>query len=353
MKVHMLAWEESYFGNFGQTNINNGSSGIKESSVTKWIYNSGYSFRLKLTFVNNSGKAIFDKNRTYNFKANNLYSQILMPLQSGSYAIIPCEQELVEARIVYADGNSDTVECTYGFNQLNNTFYLESVNLKPSRDVIRFEITLKQNLFTSNVGTSSDPAYGFSKPIDWEYGAFEGKPLIIDVSASSEESGILSGMLGWIQNLFNKVSSGFDNLITGISNVFQAIADLPSKIWQFIENGLKSLFVPDAEYITGYKDRWEQLLSEKLGAVYQVVNITFESWDRITASDQTNTINIPQVSIPLGNSSFSFGGQDVPIVPEGFDWLATTIKTLLGGLCTILFINGLRKRYDEIMGVEQ
>lgn len=162
--------------------------------------------------------------------------------------------------------------------------------------------------------------------------------VIID--QQSEEASLLGGI--------------WDSLSEGFNNMVQSITELPQNIWSLIENGLKALFVPDEQYMVVYKDKWEISLSHKLGAVYQVVDVTLESWDRISVSDEANIVKMPEVSIPLpeGNS-FSFGGYDVLIVPTGFEGLASTCKMIAGIVCTILFVNGLRKRYDEVMGVEQ
>ena len=165
----------------------------------------------------------------------------------------------------------------------------------------------------------------------------------IAVSIEDINTGLLSGILGKLQEVK-------DN----ISNVITSITELPQKIWAFIENGLKSLFVPDEQYIVEYKDKWDTLLENKLGAVYEVANVTFESWDRVRASDEQDTIQMPEVSIPLpDDNEFTFGGYDVKIVPDGFGFLVTSVKIITAVVCTIAFVNGLRKRYDEVMGVEQ
>lgn len=149
----------------------------------------------------------------------------------------------------------------------------------------------------------------------------------------------------------NKLESGFASLGEKLSNVFSAITDLPSKIWEFIENGLKSLFIPDEEFMTDYKDRWESSLAEKLGAVWQASNVIFGAWDSVMEADEQDMITMPEVTIPLpSNESFSFGGFDVPIVPDGFDALVMAVKSIVGIGCTLMFINGLRKRYESIMG---
>lgn len=164
--------------------------------------------------------------------------------------------------------------------------------------------------------------------------------FILEIDQQTEEAGLLSGLIEWVKGIFNK-----------IGDIFESIKELPSKIWEFISEGLKSLFVPSDEFITEFKDNMNGMLSIKLGAVYQVVDITLNSWDRINESDETNMIDFPEVTIPLPDGEeFTFGGQTVSIVPEGFEFLVTSLKTIIGIICTVLFVNGLKRRYDEIMG---
>ena len=161
----------------------------------------------------------------------------------------------------------------------------------------------------------------------------------IIINETTEEIEKLDGIIGWLIGIKD-----------GITNVFDSIAQLPAKIWEFISNGLKSLFVPSEEFITDYKDRMDTMLAEKLGAVYECSNVLFESWDRITDSDDTNTIEFPSTTIDVGETDFTFGGYQVEIVPQGFDFLANAVKLIVAILCTIAFVNGMRKRYDEVMG---
>lgn len=173
-----------------------------------------------------------------------------------------------------------------------------------------------------------------------------------------EANSKLEEMLGTLFNGFNDLGetnrNGFASLGEKIKEVFNAITNLPSKIWEFIETGLKNLFVPDEEFMVSYKDKWSNLLADKLGAVYQVTEIIFGAWDDVRNADQTNTINLPVVTIPLPqNNSFSFGGYDVKIVPDGFESAVELVKVAIGIVCTFMFINGVRRRYDEIMGVNE
>lgn len=231
--------------------------------------------------------------------------------------------------LFYNDGSMEYVD-----NVTQDNWQTISATFTPQKNVVKLEIIMQHTFVPSN---------GSTFQVVHALGEYQGDTLEFTIDQESEQTGLLKTIIEWLRSIKD-----------GITNVFDSIAELPSKIWQFIENGLKSLFVPDEQFIVDYKDEFDTMLSEKLGAVYQVVNITFGSLERIQEADEANHIELPETTIDLpDNNKFSFGGYDVPIVPEGFGFIADIIKTVVGAVCTVLFINGLRRRYDEIMGVNQ
>jgi hypothetical protein len=170
----------------------------------------------------------------------------------------------------------------------------------------------------------------FGEMEEYQYTAFK-----MSVDIETKEESLLGGILGWIQNLFD------------------AIVNLPANIWAFFEDGLVGLFVPSEDALVEYMDKWDELFSSRFGAVYDVVHVMTDSWGGIMNADETNTVAFPSATINFSGTPFTFGGYDVKIVPEGFEWLATSVKLIVGIACTVLFVNGMRKRYDELMGVEQ
>lgn len=297
------------------------------------------------------------------------------------------------ALVTYADGTSEYIDdVTYSVFNAKVTLTFEFI---PNKDVTRVKFFVMQEIdFTS-------PHYltlylGEIDGIDSGYN--------LSLSQQSEESGILSGLFdwvkkisdkvgdgyenvkdgfsnigGWLSDLFNSIVDGFsnignwlsdlfdsmiegfsnignwlknlfDSIIEGFSNIGKWFAELPSKLWEVISNGLKNLFVPDNEYMVDYSTNWDNMLSDRLGAVYQVVNVIDDFWQNVQTADQVNTINMPLVSIPLPEGNiFSFGGYDVKIVPDGFGFVVDSLKLIIGIVCTTMFINGLKKRYDEVM----
>ncbi len=265
-----------------------------------------------------------DRNATVKF--NNVYHSTLLK-NRNRYIRIPTE---IIALVYYTDNTKEYIEVTeFSQTQYDPTIDL-TLTFTPKHDVKRIDFQLYVD---------------FDFPDDSELIVYLGEAdgdsgFILELEQQTEEAGLLDGILGWIKNIFTK-----------IGDIASSITELPSKIWDLISNGLQSLFVPSDDYITNFKDDMNILLSERLGAVYDVVDKTLNGWDRIQANDESNTIEFPLVSIDLPeNTTFEFGGQEVKVVPDGFEFFVNTLKLVVGIVCTILFINGLKKRYDEIMG---
>ena len=232
------------------------------------------------------------------------------------------------ALIFYSNGKMQYID-NIAYN------YAETIiSFTPQTSVDHIEI-----IFTSKRTNSSGLTASVSGGLG-EYTSAGDSGFNVIIKQTPEDTGLLKGIIEWLKGIKD-----------GITNLFNSIAELPAKIWDFISNGLKSLFVPTEDFIVQFKNDMDTMLENKLGAVYQVVNILTDSWDRISANDTSNTINIPSTSIDLpNNNKFTFGGYNVQIVPNGFEWLANAIKTVIGIICTIVFVNGLRKKYDDVMG---
>lgn len=181
--------------------------------------------------------------------------------------------------------------------------------------------------------------------------------VIISRNVGNLHNYIWQNFEGALDSIFTKIGSLFDSVVGGFNDVWSwfetlwlSILELPEIIWGVFEDGLKSLFVPDEAYFDDTLERYEKLMASRLGAVWQVGTLLHDTWDGVLDSVETKTVDFPKVSInlPDGNN-FSFGGYSVKIVPDGFDFLVESVKIIVGIISTLLFINGLRKIYDDIM----
>lgn len=240
----------------------------------------------------------------------------------------------VYVHVEYADGTSERIEVEiYADTDLGLDIEFD---ITPTKNVARLDLYID-----SNVWEHMPNGYDYQPVTITSYmGEYNGDDKYnFNLEIQSEEEKLLGGILGWVQNIFNK-----------IGDTFEAIKELPGKIANLLIDGIKNLFVPSSEDIEQFSTKMDNLLEDKLGAVYQVSNTVIEAWDRVKDADEQNTIPFPESKIQLlGGEEFAFGGYDVQIVPEGFAWLATIVKSVAGIVATIAFVNGLRKRYEEVM----
>ena len=147
----------------------------------------------------------------------------------------------------------------------------------------------------------------------------------------TETNGILSTIQGWL--------SSIAGLITGIPDA--------------ISNGLHDLFVPSEDSLTDFKDNMGDLFSDHFGALAEASDIIDGYVDTFSVTDPVTTIDIPSVSIPLGEAEFAFGGQTVSVNPatysSNFSVVMNALKLIIDIIATILVVNGLRNRFEGLL----
>lgn len=298
--------------------------------------------------VSENNQTIFESGKTYTLTIQNFASYHRVTFGSQVYDTYGKTPKIRYIEYVASDGGYYSLR-DYDFDKIWNTqtqMYDWKFEFTANHDIKRFyfgEVFEASSFIDFQALPDEQTQVKYNHIINTN-----GAGLVLDVQ--SEEAGLLSGILGFVSNIKNSVS----NMVSKVGEIFTAITDLPSKIWQFIENGLKKLFVPSEDYMASYRDKWDSLLSDRFGAVYQVSSYFVELVDGISVSDATNTIAFPVVSIDLpDDTTFTIGGWDVKIVPDGFDFLATSCKMIVGIISTLAFIGGLEKKYDELMGVEK
>lgn len=322
------------------------------------VFNSTSYFYTRLYVVDSAELPIIKKGQNTKIDIRNVYRNFVVSsdnLQAYWQAL-----DKLHLYVYYSDGTVKTItegiQFTYDSRtHLHNLYY----EFTAEKDIRAFEF--REWWYPNNrIG------YNSSGTVTYKHFAARSQTDMpnIDVSIETEEVGLLKGLANKIGSLFDKivefaqsVATGFTNVITklteGFKNIVDSLLELPSKLWKLIEDGLKNLFVPDSEFMVNYSNDWDSLLSERFGAIYQVGTIIRDFVNRVQLSDATNTIELPLVSLNKVGIPFEFGGFDVQIVPAGFSKIVEMMKSIVSIVCTFLFINGLRKRYDEVMGVEQ
>lgn len=222
--------------------------------------------------------------------------------------------------------------------------------------------------FNNNNGDANCTSTAWNYPTlkkVWGYGDDSTVVLKVDDNTSGLLSSIIEfikSILEGVQGIFSKIgdfmtsvansfSTLFSKLGTWFANLIDSIIQLPSKIWTLFENGLKALFVPDDEFIHDYKDNWETVLEERFGAIYQACDIVVEFVSGINFAAIQPSIEIPTVTLDLpDNTTFEFGGYNVLVVPQGFEFLADAVKLAVDIVCSFLVVNSLKRRFEGLLG---
>lgn len=214
--------------------------------------------------------------------------------------------EKCNIRYLYADGS---------FSEYQTLVLGESVYCDGTYFYFDFEVTADKPINRIFILSYFDQEYFTDMSFIKVKAVADANPFLVTGEMEDETEGLLSGILAFVKSIKEKVDGTFD-----------LIKELPSKLWQVMENGLKGLFIPSEQFMIDNSDRWQTLLDDRLGAVSQVGDIVFESWDDIKNYDQQNSIYIPEVSLESAGIPYSFGDYVVSIVPSGFEMLVEVLK---------------------------
>lgn len=164
-----------------------------------------------------------------------------------------------------------------------------------------------------------------------------------DFSVTIEtNSGKLASIIEYIKNLPTNIKNALKSLFDGITN---AITNAVSSILE----GIKNLFVPTQEDLTEYKDKWDQLLADRFGAVYQCVSLVQSYWESMRPGMAIGSIPFPMIALEFSGVYWEFGGFDVQIRPPGFDYLFQVLSMIVNAVCSIAFLNVLKNKYERLM----
>lgn len=273
------------------------------------------------------GDYLFSKGDNTTVSLYNIYVDVLISNSvNGSKYYRQIDNNRV--LIIYKDDTSEYIDD--GLNlSLNGGYYDLNFTFNPKKDVKKIEVHTTRHLIVPTVNVDSEVIiYGGD-------GSSESSSVVVQ---STEEAGLLKNLIKWIQDIFN------------------SIKELPFKIWEVISEGLKNLFVPDGLYIADYKFQWEELLSSRFGALYEggnlVISLGSMFLDAMTSGNPSSYITFPEVEVFFGDVPFVFGGWEVSVVPQGFEFLADIVRGFSILLMLFAFLNALRKRYDKLVGDE-
>lgn len=174
---------------------------------------------------------------------------------------------------------------------------------------------------------------------------------VINISETDydETDGLLANIIQIVTNIKNGITELPNKIATSVKGFFDNVVNSVVNLGTTILDGIKNLFVPTEEDITDMQDKWDILLSDRFGALYQTSQLISDYANAFTEQEK-NTITMPSVTIPLAGSEFVFGGWEVQVVPDGFTIVFDTLKLIISVICTIWFVNGLKNRFDRLVG---
>lgn len=160
-------------------------------------------------------------------------------------------------------------------------------------------------------------------------------------------SNLSQSIKDWWVNLTNSIRNWWTNLTTSIKNWWQSIIDY-----------LKSLFVPDPNYWTAYKDKVDLFIQEHFGFLYQSGNLIVSLFETIkngiSNASPSGVIHIPEIKWIFTQNSVLVPATDFnldtivnanAITKSVFNMIKIAINALI---CYSVVLLG-KKKFDEII----
>lgn len=169
----------------------------------------------------------------------------------------------------------------------------------------------------------------------------------LDTELQEVQEGIY-GVSNQVNELSEQIDSVGDKIDEGnsfLSDIVDGITSLPERIM----DGIKGLFVPDAEAMAEQQEKWDQLLADRFGLVYESIALIDDIAETFTSQNAQGQIEFPSVSVPLGDVTWEFGGWMVDVVPDGFEILIEALKKIIDILCTVAFVNAMKNRFERVL----
>lgn len=326
-------------------------------------YGNGIEFCTHLTRVD-SGKLI-DKNEEYHLTLNGFKHQMRYNYRykwsasngggsGGGVAYYPVDiNSLTALTLQYYGVNGEYISERISNDKFSevittsgDTFGIDLDLVAPNFDVKALRVVFSFTLSAYNWSVPDASSYHSGASHDSGTGIYFETVVyngVLKITTPDETSGLLSGIIEWLRSIRD-----------GIVNVANYVLELPSRIWTFIQEGLKMLFIPSEADISNMHEQWQNLMRDRFGAIYESGDIVHSfsetmSVNSAMVADTGGIITMPAVTANLAGTDFTFGGYDVDLVPDGFQWLVTSLKMLINIVCTILFINALKGKIEVLL----
>ena len=219
--------------------------------------------------------------------------------------------------------NGTAVQSNISFSSNGRISINESISMKDYAVInqigFRFYFV---NVSQTAIGTSVSATIGLHLYLDDN----------ITLSNTNSTSGLLGSIIAWLMSIRD-----------GISNVASSIASLPGKIADLIIEGIKGLFIPSEEDITAMKAKYQTLLEERLGFIYQVFDLVLGFFSNLLAAFQgasEYTFQFPGISVPVnGQTHVLLEPTKVDLNNTAFTYIRPIAGTAVAIVCVIAFAN--------------
>ena len=255
---------------------------------------------------------------------------------------------------VYKDVNFSEVDMSYVYVNGNPNFYLEVSNtfgavLIPPKSI---HVLVNDSEYVSDIQPGSNVRQEIPLGAEFPEITKVGFRFRFAASETQKDTGSVSDVVYYnflprIGNLSITSSDQATGLLSGIlaflQTIYNAIVSLPGNIASAIIEGLKGLFIPSEEDITGIKSQYESLFSERLGFIYQGFQwvVDFASTILNTLQNVTSySFDFPGVSVPLNGITY----QIIPATRVSLDngvmgVLRPVLGTIVSFVCIVSFVN--------------
>lgn len=261
--------------------------------------------------------------------------------KGGSYVY---EKEIQKAdfitntvKVVYSDGTYDL------FKDYDLVTDGNGLTFSYSSDEAMGDVTSVEFNAWYNIGTVFN-TYGSSATY---YLTVSSDNCKITQSGSLSDEGLIDGIIEWLKSILQSIQELPDKIGVWLQNIVDTITELPDKILE----GIKGLFIPSEEEMAAIKDKFDLLMQERFGALYEAGSFISDYIENFHNYGAKAYLTFPTVNVNLSGVSFKFGGwKNIAVVPAKFKTVVDSLKMIIGIVATLAFIVMLRNKFNKIIG---
>lgn len=131
--------------------------------------------------------------------------------------------------------------------------------------------------------------------------------------------------------------------MTETNSLLEDIKDALSGIW----SGITGVFVPDQSFVTGWRSDMSDVLCDSFGKYTELDSTLSRVQNAFTQTSGSAVVSFPGVSPP--NVGQIISSSQVSAIPPALQGLLPEIKFAFNVLATMLFVNGMKRKFDEII----